>query len=61
MLCIAEERGVFRDLRREALNDGIGESLPQRFDAAFNYIQHGIDGLEITMTSQRCTAHQLLS
>ena len=45
MLRIAEERRVFRTYAEEALNDGIGESLPQRFDAAFNYIQHGIDGL----------------
>ena len=37
MLRIAEERGVFRTYAEEALNDGIGESLPQRFDAAFNY------------------------
>ena len=44
MLRIAEERRVFRTYAEEALNDGIGESLPQRFDAAFNYIQHGIDG-----------------
>jgi hypothetical protein len=45
MLRIAEERGVFRTYAEEALNEGIGEALPQRFDAAFNYIQHGIDGL----------------
>ena len=44
MLRIAEERRVFRTYAEEALNDGIGELLPQRFDAAFNYIQHGIDG-----------------
>ena len=44
MLRSAEERRVFRTYAEEALNDGIGESLPQRFDAAFNYIQHGIDG-----------------
>ena len=44
MLRIAEERRVFRTYAEEALNDGIGESLPQRFDAALNYIQHGNDG-----------------
>ena len=57
MLRIAEERGVFRTYAEEALNDGIGESLPQRFDAAFNYIQHGIDGLgnsdDVTTAAQR--------
>ena len=42
---IAEERSVFRTYAEEALNEGIGESLPQRFDAAFNYIQLCIDGL----------------
>ena len=57
MLRIAEERRVFRTYAEEALNDGIGESLPQRFDAAFNYIQHGIDGLgnsdDVSTAAQR--------
>ena len=48
---------MFRTYAEEALNDGIGESLPQRFDAAFNYIQHGIDGLgnsdDVTTAAQR--------
>ena len=57
MLRIAEARGVFRTYAEEALNEGIGESLPQRFDAAFNYIQHGIDGHgntdEVSTAAQR--------
>ena len=57
MLRIAEERLVFHAYAEEAPNDGIGESLPQRFDAAFNYIQHGIDGLgnsdDISAATQR--------
>ena len=57
MLKIAEERGVFRTYAEEALNEGIGETLPQRFDAAFNYIQHGIDGLgnsdDVSTAAQR--------
>ena len=44
MLRIAEARGVFGTYADEALNEGLGEQLPQRFDAAFNYINHGIDG-----------------
>ena len=55
--CASRKSGGVSDLRREALNDGIGESLPQRFDAAFNYIQHGIDGLgnsdDVTTAAQR--------
>ena len=39
MLRIAEAQGVFRAQAEEALNEWIEESLPQRFDAAFNYIQ----------------------
>ena len=57
MLRIAEAREVFRTYAEEALNEGIGESLPQRFDAAFNYIQHGIDGHgntdEVRIAAQR--------
>ena len=57
MLRIAEARRVFRTYADEALNEGIGEDLPQRFDAAFNYIQHGIDGHgnsdDVTTASQR--------
>ncbi len=44
MLHIAENFGSFGTYADEASNDGLGEKLPQRFDAAFNYIQHGIDG-----------------
>ena len=44
MLRIAESFGVFGTYANEASNDGLGEELPQRFDAAFNYISRGIDG-----------------
>ena len=56
---VAYRRGTtrFRTYAEEALNDGIGELLPQRFDAAFNYIQHGIDGLgnsdDVSTAAQR--------
>ena len=57
MLRIAEARGVFGTYADEALNEGLGEQLPQRFDAAFNYINHGIDGQgnddELSVAAQR--------
>ena len=28
----------------EATSDGLGESLPQRFDVGLNYVAHGLDG-----------------
>jgi hypothetical protein len=46
MLRLAEHFGSFGPYANEAENDGIGEELPQRFDAAFNYIAHGMDGSE---------------
>ncbi|MEC8247130.1 MAG: hypothetical protein VX019_03640, partial [Pseudomonadota bacterium] len=44
MLRIAESMDSFGTYADEASNDGLGEKLPQRFDAAFNYIAHGIEG-----------------
>ena len=44
MLRIAESLDSFGTYADEASNDGLGEKLPQRFDAAFNYIAHGIEG-----------------
>jgi hypothetical protein len=44
MLRIAETFGRFGTYAEEASCDGLGETLPQRFDAALNYISHGIDG-----------------
>ena len=44
MLRIAENFESFGTYADEASNDGLGEQLPQRFDAAYNYIQKGIDG-----------------
>ncbi len=44
MLRIAESFGSFGTYADEATADGLGEDLPQRFDAAFNYIARGIDG-----------------
>ena len=32
-----ESYGMYSE---EGLNDGIGEGLPQRFDAAFNFVPH---------------------
>ena len=60
MLRIAEARGVFGTYADEALNEGLGEQLPQRFDAAFNYINHGIDGQVDDELVDSGTAHQLL-
>ncbi len=44
MLRIAESLESFGTYADEASSDGLGEKLPQRFDAAFNYIAHGIEG-----------------
>lgn len=44
MLRIAESFGSFGTYADEATSEGLGEELPQRFDAAFNYIASGIDG-----------------
>jgi len=44
MLRIAESLDSFGTYADEASNDGLGEKLPQRFDAAFNYIARGIEG-----------------
>jgi len=44
MLRIAESYGVFGTYADEATSKGLGENLPQRFDAALNYISAGIDG-----------------
>ena len=44
MLGIAERFGSFGTYADEASNEGLGEALPQRFDAAYNYVAHGIDG-----------------
>ncbi|MGI9222646.1 MAG: hypothetical protein ACR2QS_16585 [Woeseiaceae bacterium] len=44
MLSIAERFGSFSTYADEATSDSLGEELPQRFDAALNYIESGIDG-----------------
>lgn len=44
MLRIAESFGSFGTYADEGSNEGLGEQLPQRFDAAFHYITAGIDG-----------------
>ena len=44
MLRIAESFGSFGTYADEGSNEGLGEQLPQRFDAAFHYIAAGIDG-----------------
>lgn len=44
MLSIAERFASFGTYADEATSDGLGEELPQRFDAALNYIESGIDG-----------------
>ncbi len=41
---IAERLGSFGTYANEATSDSLGEELPQRFDAALNYIEAGIDG-----------------
>jgi hypothetical protein len=44
MLRIAESYGSFGTYADEATSEGLGEQLPQRFDAALNYVSGGIDG-----------------
>ena len=41
MVEIAERFGGYGMYSEEGLNDGIGEGLPQRFDAAFNFVKTG--------------------
>ena len=41
---IAESFGSFGTYANEATSEGLGEDLPQRFDAGLNYLLHGIDG-----------------
>lgn len=38
---LCEEFGSYGMYSEEGLNDGIGEGLPQRFDAAFNFLRTG--------------------
>lgn len=45
MLRIAESFGSFGTYANEATSEGLGEQLPQRFDAGLNYFNGGIDGL----------------
>ncbi len=44
MLRIAESFSSFGTYANEASSEGLGEELPQRFDAGLNYISGGIDG-----------------
>lgn len=44
MLRIAESLGRFRTYAEEATSEGLGESLPQRFDVGLNYVARGLDG-----------------
>ena len=44
MTAIAQAFGSFGTYANEGSNDGLGEQLPQRFDAGLNYIANGIDG-----------------
>lgn len=46
MMAIAESFGRFGTYAAEASCEGLGESLPQRFDAALNYIAHGLNGTQ---------------
>ena len=41
MLAIAEALGSFGTYADEATSDGLGEELPQRFDAALNFVKTG--------------------
>lgn len=41
MVGLCEAFGTYGLYSEEALNDGIGEGLPQRFDAAFNFVKTG--------------------
>lgn len=44
MLRIAESFGSFGTYAEEATSEGLGESLPQRFDVGLNYVTRGLDG-----------------
>lgn len=44
MLRIAESFGSFGTYAEEATSEGLGESLPQRFDVGLYYQAHGLDG-----------------
>jgi hypothetical protein len=41
---IAESFGSFGTYADEATSEGLGESLPQRFDVGLNYVTRGLDG-----------------
>ena len=41
ILLLCERFGSYGLYSEEGLNDGIGEGLPQRFDAAFNFVRTG--------------------
>jgi hypothetical protein len=44
MLRIAESFGSFGTYAQEATSEGLGESLPQRFDVGLHYVARGLDG-----------------
>jgi len=44
MLRIAESFGSFGTYADEATSEGLGESLPQRFDVGLHYVARGLDG-----------------
>jgi len=44
MLAIAENLGHFETYADEGTSEGLGESLPQRFDVGLNYVNRGLDG-----------------
>jgi hypothetical protein len=41
MVRLCADFGSYHPYSEEALNEGIGEGLPQRFDAAFNFVRTG--------------------
>ena len=41
LVALCEDFGSYGMYSEEGLNDGIGEGLPQRFDAAFNFVRTG--------------------
>jgi hypothetical protein len=41
LVALCERFGTYRMYSEEGLNEGIGEGLPQRFDAAFNFLRTG--------------------
>ena len=60
MLRLAENFGSFGPYANEGENDGIGEDLPQRFDAAFQLHRawHARQRKQ-RRCAHRCGAHQL--